>query len=300
VVDGVSWRIILDDLNTAYEQARHGQTVDLGDKTTSFQEWSTRLSRYVADGELDHELEHWAAAQGDWCALPVDHDQPRPGTPAGTVQAGLDAEDTAALLRSAPTLYRTRINDVLLAALASALSRWTGRDTVSLDLEGHGREDVIDGIDLSRTVGWFTTIHPVTLTVPEGNWRNVVKAIRRQLRVIPGNGFGFGALRYLSARLPDEGHQPQVVFNYLGQWDGAASSSDDGLYRAVHDSIGQDSDPAGRSAHLLEIVGGVAGDELGFTVYYQPDRHNRSTVEDFAAAFADALRGIAQDCRESM
>jgi amino acid adenylation domain-containing protein/non-ribosomal peptide synthase protein (TIGR01720 family) len=307
VVDGVSWRILLEDLETAYRQAARGETVDLGPKTTSFRDWAQRLSEFVADGELDHEVDHWAGAL-DGGALPVDHDCGESTTPSQTVAVQVSAEDTEALLRGAPAAYRTRINDVLLAALAWALSRWLGRATVSIDLEGHGREEIFDGVDLFRTVGWFTTIFPVRLDVPAGDgpdWRNLIRSVRRQLRAVPGNGLGFGALRYLGSppvhdRLSAGGPGPQVMFNYLGQW-GTGSSPDEegGLYRAVHGSIGQNQDPAERGPHLVEVVGVIQDGRLGFSWHYQPDRHDRSTVESVAMDFLDALRRIAQDCRET-
>ncbi|MCR3750885.1 non-ribosomal peptide synthase/polyketide synthase [Lentzea californiensis] len=300
VVDGVSWRILLDDLDTGYRQAVRGQAVDLGAKSTSFRDWADGLARHVAGGALDHELDHWAAAL-DAAPLPVDHERPAPGTPAAEVHVVLDEQSTDALLHDAPTVYRTRINDVLLAALACALSRFTGQRTVSLDMEGHGREDVL-GADLSRTVGWFTTLYPVRLALPDdgATWRDVVKAVRRQLRTVPGNGFGFGALRHLGtpdARERLRGEGPQVVFNYLGQSGSTTDQAGDGLYRTVLDPVGQDGDPTDRGPHLLEVVGGVAAGELRFTWHYQPDRHDEATVRRVAEDFRDALRGIAADCR---
>jgi non-ribosomal peptide synthase protein (TIGR01720 family) len=309
VVDGVSWRILLDDLDSAYRQAVRGDAVDLGPKTTSFRDWAQRLSEYVAGGGLDRELEHWTGAV-DAGRLPVDHTAAESAAdssaPVRTVSVTLEAEDTDALLRSAPTAYRTRINDVLLAALAWALSRWTGSSRVAIELEGHGREEVLDGVDLSRTVGWFTTMFPVALDVPDDDepaWRALVKSVRRQLRTIPGNGFGFGALRYLGSpeardRLASGTPGPQIAFNYLGQWDGASQEADTGLVRAVHGSLGQDHDPADRGPHLLEIVGAVQAGRLEFSWYYQPDLHDESTVEAVAGDFADALRRIARDCRD--
>ncbi|MFE9746688.1 non-ribosomal peptide synthase/polyketide synthase [Saccharothrix saharensis] len=280
VVDGVSWRILLDDLDTAY---RGG---DLGAKTTSYQEWSRRLEAHVLGGALDDEVEHWRQS------FP-----PFP-TPSGTPEAvtvELSEQDTEALLRGAPAAYRTRINDVLLAALAWALSRWTGSPRVAVDLEGHGREDVLD-VDLSRTVGWFTTVFPVTLEVPDGGWRDRVKAVRRQLRAVPGNGFGYGALRQ-HGLVPDGG-RPAVSFNYLGQFDGGSAEST-GLYRAVRPSVGADHDPADVADHALDVVG-EAGKTLGFTFYYHPSTHPESEIGAVAADFAAALRAIAADCRGAL
>ncbi|HSV65997.1 MAG TPA: amino acid adenylation domain-containing protein [Mycobacteriales bacterium] len=324
VIDGVSWRILLDDLATAYRQATQGRTVDLGVKTTSFRDWSRRLSEHVADGGLDHEIEHWAAVleapapPPDALPLggpPVDGLSPERGSsrlevPPEPVSVLLSAADTDALLHAAPTAYRTRINDVLLAAFGWALSRWTGRSRVMIDLEGHGREEIIDGVDLSRTVGWFTTMFPVALDVPteeDPDWRGLVRSVRRQLRAIPGNGFGYSALRYLGSpavrdRLTADGPGPRVAFNYLGQWDGTggAGGESGGLYHAVHSAIGRDHDPADGGAHLLEVVGGVQGGQLEFTWYHGSELPDRSVVQSVADDFADALRWIARDCSSAL
>jgi len=308
IVDVVSWRILFDDLDTAYQQAAGGEVVDLGPKTTSFRHWAHRLVAHVAEGHLDHELYHWARAL-DESAVPVDGKGSEPPPPPQTVPVLMSTEDTDALLRGATTTYRTRINEVLLSGLAWALGRWTQRSRVSIDLEGHGREDVLDGIDLTRTVGWFTTIYPVALEVPledDPDWRALIKSVRRQLRAVPGNGVGFGALRYLGSpsalgRLPVETPGPQVVFNYTGQADpGSATHQETGLYRSVEGSFGQEHDPAERDPHLLEVLGDVTAGQLGFTWYYRPDVHDRATVEAVARDFADALRRIAAGCRESM
>ncbi|MGH4024646.1 MAG: amino acid adenylation domain-containing protein [Pseudonocardiaceae bacterium] len=304
VVDGVSWRILLDDLDTAYQQAVRGEQIDLGAKTTSFRDWSQRLGQYVSSGGLDGELAHWAAAL-EGARLPVEQAPPVPGAPARTVTTLLSEPDTEALLRAAPTAYRTGINDVLLAALAWALSRWTGNSTVSIDLEGHGREEILDDVDLSRTVGWFTSMFPVALTVAgtdEPNWRDLIKSVRRQLRTIPRNGFGYGALRYLGSPqtrelLSERDGGAQIGFNYLGQWDARAQEAEHSLFVAVHSSIGQDHDPADRAEHLLEVVGEVGDGQLGFSWYYQPEL-SATAMRSLADDFVDALRRIAQDCRE--
>ncbi|MEU1949464.1 condensation domain-containing protein, partial [Streptomyces sp. NPDC020125] len=307
VIDGVSWRILLDDLDIAYQQGVRGEPVDLGSRTTAFRDWARGLAEHVAGGALDHEADHWCGTL-DARPLPVDHQVAAPGAEIRTVPVELDERDTEALLRSAPTAYRTRINDVLLAALALALSRWTGQERVSVELEGHGREDILDGVDLSRTVGWFTTMYPVSFElpdIPEGgpaDWRGLVKSVRRRLRTVPGNGFGFGALRAfgppeLRERLSRHGAGPQIVFNYLGQWDARSARAQGGLVHAEHGSFGQDHDPREGGSHLLEVVGAVQDGRLGFTWRYRPDVHEKATVEAVAGDFAEALRRIAEDCR---
>ncbi|MGW7573424.1 non-ribosomal peptide synthase/polyketide synthase [Streptomyces sp. NPDC054765] len=309
VVDAVSWRILLDDLETAYQQAATGRAVTLGERTTAFRDWARGLAAHVADGGLDHELPYWEEAAAP-APLPVDHDTEAPAGASRTVTVTLDEPDTTALLRAAPTAYRTRINDVLLAALALALARWTGHDRVCIDLEGHGREDVLDGVDLSRTVGWFTTVYPVGLQVsdptdlgPSRDWRALVKSVRRQLRAVPGNGLGFGALRThgpadVRERLDRTG-RGQIVFNYLGQWDARPGGTDGALVRAEHGSFGQDHDPRDGGSHLLEAVGAVQEGRLSFTWHYRPGRHEETTVRAVAGDFAEALRRIARHARDS-
>ncbi|HEY6421687.1 MAG TPA: amino acid adenylation domain-containing protein, partial [Pseudonocardiaceae bacterium] len=164
VVDGVSWRILLEDLDTAYQQAANGQIVHLGAKTTSFQQWARQLTEHAAAGGFDGELEYWTGASED-CdpVLPVDAAGVNTAASTASVTVRLDPEQTRALLVDVSGVYRTQINAVLLAGLGRVLSRWTGRDRVLVDLEGHGREDLFDGVDLSRTVGWFTTLFPVAL-----------------------------------------------------------------------------------------------------------------------------------------
>jgi amino acid adenylation domain-containing protein/non-ribosomal peptide synthase protein (TIGR01720 family) len=289
VMDGVSWRILVDDLDTAYHQALRGAPVDLGAKTTSWQRWSTALTDLVSSGGLDHELPYWSAA-ADAADLPTV-----PGGPPGTdaVAIELDTSDTEALLRAAPTAYRTRVNDVLLTALAWSLRRWTGRDRVAVTLEGHGREDVLD-LDVSRTVGWFTTMFPVALTVPDGDWRTMVRAVRKQLRALPGNGFGYGALRHLG-KLDTPTPLPRLSFNYLGQFD--SRPEDESLFGTTLPAIGTDQTPTDHSENLLDVVGDVTDGRLSFAWYYRTDHLNHPTVSTVATDFASALRAIAEDVR---
>src|SRR5207253_1356835 len=178
-------------------------------------------------------------------ALPLDHHGANTVTSTRSVTVALDPDDTRALLADVPGTYRTQINDVLLAALGQVLSRWTGADRVLITLEGHGREELLDGVDLSRTVGWFTTLFPVALDMAgDRDWGETLKSVKEQLRAVPRRGLGYGALRYLRQGIPQAeslagGPEPQVSFNYLGQFDWA-SDGDQGLYRAMLGGLGGD------------------------------------------------------------
>ena len=167
VVDGVSWRILLEDLLTGYEQLGRGLTPELPAKTTAFKQWAEQLSVYARSDALAEEVGYWRDVLGrPVVALPVDHAGGADTVAAAaTVEVALTAAETQALVQEVPAAYRTQMNDVLLAALGQAVGAWTGPGAVLVDVEGHGREAVFEGVDLSRTVGWFTSLFPVRLEV---------------------------------------------------------------------------------------------------------------------------------------
>ncbi|MGH3753654.1 MAG: non-ribosomal peptide synthase/polyketide synthase, partial [Pseudonocardiaceae bacterium] len=323
VVDGVSWRILLEDLDTAYRQAVRGEPVDLGPRTTSFQDWALRLTEHAAAGGWDGELAHWAEVLGDpGPALPVDRANPveagvmrgtrtrgrNTAASTGSVTVRLDPEQTRALLADVPGAYRTQVNDVLLAALGTVLAGWTGRARVLVDLEGHGREELFEGVDLSRTVGWFTTMFPVALELAgqrEGgqrDWGQTLKSVKEQLRAVPGRGLGYGVLRYLTeagAGLAGVA-PPQVSFNYLGQFDwnvdGGDTAAGHGLYHQMWGGLESDVSPAAARAHVLDVVGRVEHKCLELTWYYSRELHEDATVARLAEEMTEALREVVEHC----
>ncbi|MET8010138.1 non-ribosomal peptide synthase/polyketide synthase [Streptomyces sp. NPDC005266] len=299
VVDGVSWRVLLEDLDTAYHQALRGERPDLGARTTSLRDWSRRLAEHTAAGGFDAELPHWTAVSADCAAtLPVDGQGDLTVAAMKTVTVRLDRRRTTALLQQVPGVYRTRVDDVLLAALGRVLADWTGREKVAVDLEGHGREDhLLDGADLSRTVGWFTTLFPVALELPAGGWGETLKSVKEQLRAVPERGIGYGALRHLapSAGLQDAA-QPQISFNYLGRFDWSAAG--ESLVRTVRGGLGGDAAPESARAHLLDVVGRVEQGRLEITWYYGSGTHTKKTVDRLARRMLRALEEIVGHCAE--
>jgi non-ribosomal peptide synthase protein (TIGR01720 family) len=302
VVDGVSWRILLEDLETAYLQAGSARPVQLEPVGTSFTQWSHRLGEYVGSGGLDDDLAYWAEASASASAeLPVDRAGTNTAGSTRTVNVRLGRDQTDALLHDVPAVYRTQVNDVLLSALGRVLCRWTGRDKVLVALEGHGREDMIDGVDLSRTVGWFTTQFPVALGIPSSDRGETIKSVKEQLRAVPRRGLSYEALRYLSP--PDSAagvlraeSMPQICFNYHGQWD--VASPGDGLFRAASTNVGQDLGPDEPRTYLLDVSGVVEGGELQLSWLFSDQVHDEATVRRLAEEMVRELGEIVEHCAQ--
>ncbi|MFI2608323.1 non-ribosomal peptide synthase/polyketide synthase [Kitasatospora sp. NPDC018619] len=299
VVDGVSWRVLLEDLETAYRQAVEGRPLRLPARTSSVREWARRLAEHTAAGGFDGQRAHWEAAARA-CAepLPVDGEGANTAADLREVTVRLDRARTDALLREVPAVYRTRIDDVLLTALGRVLADWTGRGTVAVGLEGHGREDrLFEGLDLSRTVGWFTALYPVALSVPAGDWGTALKAVKEQLRAVPDRGLGYGALRHLAGDAALAGAPaPGIAFNYLGRFDWSADGA--ALVRAVPGGLGGAQAPGTERAHLLDVVARVEDGELAISWYHSAARHRTGTVTRLAEAVLGALEAIVAHCAE--
>ncbi|HOR01337.1 MAG TPA: condensation domain-containing protein, partial [Anaerolineae bacterium] len=219
---------------------------------------------------------------------------------ARTVTAALDADETQALLHDVPAAYHTEVNDALLTALAQTLSGWTGARATVINLEGHGREGILEGVDISRTAGWFTAIFPVRLELPRRDDPGAtLKAVKEQLRRVPQHGIGYGLLRYLCeagearellAALP----QPELSFNYLGQWQEGLQG---GAFAAAAEARGPERHPEGWRTHLIEVDGSVAGGCLQLQWTYSKHLHRRATIEGLAQRYLEALRGLIAHCR---
>nr|AEU11003.1 NpnC [Nostoc sp. 152] len=302
VVDGVSWRILLEDLQTGYEQLSQGQMMQLPEKTMSFKDWAQQLREYAQSDVLKSELAYWLSASHSAISpIPVDYEQGENTFASGsTVSVWLDEAETLSLLQDVPKAYKTQINDVLLTALVVVLSRWTNSNSVLFNLEGHGREDVVDGVDLSRTVGWFTTIFPVVVELElTDDLGSVLKSVKEQLRGIPNKGIGYGLLRYLNgdaevlAQLDRIGAS-EVSFNYLGQFAQVLNTSS--LMQLAGESSGQSQSLQGRRSCLLDVNAIITDERLYVDWAYSSYVHQRSTIESVAEDFIETLRDIIAHC----
>jgi amino acid adenylation domain-containing protein/non-ribosomal peptide synthase protein (TIGR01720 family) len=300
-VDGVAWRILLEDLMTAYQQLSLGEGAQLPPKTTSFGSWARRLAEFAQTPELKREMAYWLA-QATSPPLPVDYPEGRSSNTeasARVVSDSLTIEETRALLQEVSNAYRTQINDVLLTALAQAFSQWTGERALLVDLEGHGRETLFDDVDLSRTVGWFTTIFPALLTLESEQPGEALKSVKEQLRAVPNHGVGYGLLRYLSgdedvaARLR-QAPQAEVSFNYLGQFDQLLPEG--APFGPAMESVGPSHSPRGMRRYPLEINAFISGARLQLEWTYSERIHRRETIEHLAQSYSSALRALIAHC----
>jgi amino acid adenylation domain-containing protein/non-ribosomal peptide synthase protein (TIGR01720 family) len=304
VVDGVSWRVLLEDFQRAYQQLRWGQALELPPKTTAFKAWAERLMGYGRSKAVREELDYWlGGSRPEVTLLPRDYlcdESANTVASAAHVSVALSEEQTRALLQEVPPVYHTQINDVLLTALVQSMAPWTGAGSLLLDLEGHGREELFAEVNLSRTVGWFTTLFPVCLELGAEPLGEALKAVKEQLRSIPKGGIGYGLLRYVH---PDTGvraalqalPQAEISFNYLGQLDQTLSESS--LFGPAKESSGPPHSSVGSRSHLLEVNGFVVAGRLHLDWTYSQRVHRWATVERLAQGFLEALEALIAHCR---
>jgi non-ribosomal peptide synthase protein (TIGR01720 family) len=300
-VDGVSWRILLDDLQRGYEQLERGEEINLGPKTTSYRQWAERLERYSRSEELREEVEYWERQQK--AADGVEKEDEEGGHRYATARREsrwLSEEQTQELLREAPGVYHTQINDALLAVLWEANRRWKGERSLVVEMEGHGREEIFEEVDLSRTVGWFTSIYPVKLESKSEEIGEVLKEIKELLRAIPKRGIGYGALRYLSR---DEevvvklngGARAEVRFNYLGQFDQVLKT--DGLFRPALESGGASQAAENRMTQAIDMSGMVVGGRLRMEWVYSEKEYSQGRIAELANHYMEVLEELMAHCR---
>lgn len=318
VVDGVSWRVLLPDLEAAWRDVRAGRPAALLPVETSFARWSRLLTELALAPEREAELPVWEAIlDGGAQSLPLARDRDPDRDTAATqreVVLRLPAERTGPLLSAVPAAFGATVNDVLLAGLALAFAdlrrRNGGTDTSLLvDLEGHGREEELggDGVGLSRTVGWFTSVYPVRLDAGTADpadafaggpaAEETVRRVREHLAALPANGVGYGLLRHLNPRTRDvlsAYEPPRVEFNYLGRF--GIPEETDWSYAPEEDAADIGSEGSMREGHALEInvvtEDRADGPVLAAHWSYLEGLLPREAVQDLAETWFRALRGL--------
>lgn len=316
VVDGVSWRILLEDLVTAYQQLKTNQIpIQLPAKTTSFPEWSQKLVNYAQSDQVVAQFKTWLEILPKQLPqLPLDYQLPplskrRVGegynniASQAEVQVNLDISQTRALLEAVPKAYNTQINDVLLTALALSLSQWTKQRSLLIDLEAHGREELFTNTNINRTIGWYTSIFPVFLELKNTNELEInLKYVKEQLRQIPQKGIGYGLLKYLSKNKnlsPTLQELPQsaISFNYMGQID--LFTPQGWILGLAKESTGLSSHPLNPRRYILNINAWIAQSQLQVQWRYSHNLHDKATIEYLAQQYIKTLQALIQHCQSS-
>ena len=300
-IDVVSWRILLDDFDALHRQLEEGHSLRVAPETASFRQWAQRLVEQAALPDVLDEAAHWLRLGGiETAILPRDgHGGENTVASADVAQVSLTRDVTTSLLSVARGALQCRVDEVLLAAVTCGIARITGRQSILIDVESHGRDSPFASLDLSRTVGWFATLYPVQLTLPAGllDYPEILGTIKRQLRQIPHGGHGYGLLRYLS---PDDRlrtrlagmPRPELIFNYVGQidrgWEGYG-----GWFRTIR-SFGLSRADAARRPYALELDLSVVQGELIMQWTYSRHLHSRRAIDRLAQACAEELAAFVE------
>ncbi|GLQ87765.1 non-ribosomal peptide synthase/polyketide synthase [Dyella flagellata] len=310
-VDGISWRILLPDLQAAYQAASRGAPMLLDPVSTSFRHWALQMPQAAA--QRRNELPLWQSMhEGEEPLLGARPLDPARDTIDTQRSLGLqlDTKVTQCLLTRAPERIGGRINDVLLTAFALAVIEWRTQRGISthsrvrFDLEGHGREAIVEGADLARTIGWFTSLFPVQLDLGDAQdapaWERAMKRVKEQLHSLPDQGIGYGLLRYLDdqgrATLGQQ-HTPQLAFNYLGRFSAAGTQDWGVAAEAALTAVGDHS--ARPLLHVLEVNAitedGPEGPRLSATWNWADQLLDEAEVRSLAETWFAVLTRIAHE-----
>ncbi|MDP5144804.1 amino acid adenylation domain-containing protein [Rheinheimera baltica] len=304
VIDGISWRILLGDLQLAYQQLQTGQPVQLGDKTASLQQWSHALQQ-LASGAVQVQREYWLAELRK--PVPPITEQ----NPAVTdnrvamsrdISFSLTEQETETLLTRCHQAYNTDINELLLSALYRGLRTWCGNTAFRIDMEGHGREHIADQLDISDTLGWFTSLYPLTLKVDD--WQDsdpasTIMQIKELCRAVPQKGLGFGLLRQLTedAELVKQcqGNESAILFNYLGQFD---EQQEQGAFSFSRLNSGANVSPNRQRMHQFSCTSLVNQGCCHVTLGYNSASFDAAQVQQLMNHIRQALLDILQHCQQ--
>ncbi|RPK08343.1 amino acid adenylation domain-containing protein [Priestia endophytica] len=302
IVDGYSWRVLLEDLQDIYEQLKSNSTVVLPPKSASYKYWSTKLTEYAQSQELENEFNYWnSQISQEINDIPTDMNiGSNTEASSRTVSTLLSKEDTDYLLRGSIQSFNTRIDDILLITLAQTLHKWCGKTLV--DLEGHGRNKLLQEHDLSRTVGWFTCVYPIILgDLDKGtNLNQVMKQIKERYRSVPNGGIGYEVLYYLGESLMRDQlishNRAQISFNYLGQSEQIFKKQN--LFEIDNVNIGNNREPNGSRSHLLDVECMVIDGRLKIEWKYSTNFHQKETIEGLVNSYIFHLEKFISHSKE--
>lgn len=303
-IDGVSWRILAEQAEQWCRDDASGQQITFA-KSSSYQQWAEYLADYANSAAVTAQQALWTQMLQNSVPLAIpeqslEHAVGQLAETSGVKEqsCSIDSHTTQLLLQEACKAYRTRITELLLAAVLRALQQWNGQQQLRIDIESHGREEAASGLDLSSTVGWFTTIYPLTMTLDDIAWPALISKVKATCRTIPDNGIGFGLLQHLatdqSIAVLAASHQSDVLFNYLGQFD--QSVQQDGYFAAATEDCGDNIAPNRAPSHGLMISGRVFNGQLDFTLRYAAERFSSKGITLLLEALTNAVQELVVHC----
>ena len=272
------------------------EAISLSLKTDSYQDWAKGLLEYAESGKLLQEAAYWNNIENaEILPYPKDFNGLL-GTISDirTLTITVDKNTTAKLLTKTHQTYNTEMNDILLSSLGLALKEWTRQNNILISTEGHGREPILDEMNISRTVGWFTSIYPIILDMNHSDDISYqIRSIKENLRKIPHNGIGYGILKYLSKTGNFKSKiTPEILFNYLGQFDSLP------MVELSNLSSGPDISYGAEIHTNIELNGLVANGELNFTLKYSEKQYKPETMKLFSEMFRNQLIKVIEHCTE--
>ncbi|WP_046227794.1 non-ribosomal peptide synthetase, partial [Paenibacillus dauci] len=301
IVDSVSWQIFLEDFYAAYKAATKKEQYIFPEKTTSFQNWAASQKEYARNHQLLKELDYWQkVVEKQTTIKPIKNHTLLKNMISQTIT--LNDEATEKLLKKANRAYGTTINDLLLAALGYAVQQFNGQEHVSLMLEGHGREplkgETGKGIDITRTIGWFTSIYPVNLQITDSDLGMLVKRTKEVLHRVPNKGIGYGILKHLAEldltnnNLLSTG--TDISFNYLGQLDNSYRNDQEMIMSPL--GTGVQASPDLHVRENLQINGFVKDQKLQMIMEFNEEQWTEADRNQLASLYEYALYRVIDHC----
>lgn len=299
VVDGLTWRILLEQFYQLYTDLSGGKEPELPQKTASLLDWYDAMVLFRDSGKLEAEKEYWQEADASDFMLPYDGD---PSTVDWSTKNrnneknSLDAENTAFLLKDAHESYKTDTQILVTAALVRTLRQWTGKQKVTIEMENHGRH--IEDMDTTKTTGWFTAIYPLHIKREDSTIGDEIKTVKEAIRNVPNNGLGYGIMKYMTGSAESANFskpkRAEVRFNYLGQFAGEVENS---LFSYCPESTGSDVSPENHMTAALEINAMVINDVFTLDFNYNSNAHKDETISGLAQDYIKNLKEILDHIR---
>ncbi|OMQ07601.1 condensation domain-containing protein, partial [[Flexibacter] sp. ATCC 35103] len=296
VVDGVSWRILLEDLSVIYTQLLSGAAVQLPLKTDSFKLWSSLQQDYAHGEQIKLEKPYWESVSSQVISsFPTDKNSREFNVKIdSSISFSLNKYTTELLQTKVHGAYNTEINDILLTGLGLSLKNVFGLDKSILKMEGHGREEIIPDVDINRTVGWFTSFYPFVLDVSNPDSNTLIK-VKEDLRKIPNKGVGYGILKYLTKQYSDK-LIPAIEFNYLGDFgSGVTNKNEDSIFEYASEYIGANNDDSNGNDVLLIVTGILVDEKLSITINFNKEVYHKKTIQDLVDSYKENLVALIEE-----